>query len=655
MAMAGESVVGALRVILGLDSAQFEDGLKKASGAVGRIAEIFAGVGLERIAERVFGAITESINHAIEAGDKLQKASDKFGIPAENLQVFAHVAELSNVSLDELGSSIAKLTKNMIAAEGPTSAQAAAFKSLGLSVQQLIALRPDEAFLKVAEAIAKFGDGTGKTAAAQAIFGRDAANLLPVLNQIGTGFDELKGRMQDYGQIISGPTLKAAERFKDALTDLGKTKDSIILKIVGDSGLLGAMTSLIEKLNEAGGSSKAFDDNFGPLVDTIRGTITDFENLASAIDRVKTAVKNSNDAALEGTKAWLGYEFGIEGVAEQAQRADAPVVKLGETIAKDAAEFVNAAEGLKAMQAAAAAFKPQLAFSPEQNKNLEDFNKHLEKLKAEAQDASGLFAGTLAPGFLQAAASLELLRGKIKPTDDGFVNLSANAEKLNLALFALQGARLVQETIPAWQLYQQQIMAVSAALEQKRITEEQAANTSQILTAKVNALYAQQADAIVGNMANAFRDLASLNKQYGGIAKTFAIGQALIATYLGANRAYADAALLGGPILGAIAAAAAVAAGLANVAKISATKFALGGSFKVGGGLTHTDTQLVSLALSPGEMVDIRRPESTGGGGVQTINLAGIGPRDLFTGDMLRDLFDALNQGQRDGYKLQVT
>src|SRR5215467_5476020 len=147
--------IGAVRVIFGADVAQLQEGIKKATDALGSFGKaasvVAAGTGLEKAVEKTFDTIVESIEKAIESADKLQKASAKFGNPSENLQVLAHQAQLADVGLDELGASIAKLSKNLIAAEGPTSDQAAAFRALGISISDLIKLSPDQAFLKVAD------------------------------------------------------------------------------------------------------------------------------------------------------------------------------------------------------------------------------------------------------------------------------------------------------------------------------------------------------------------------------------------------------------------------------------------------------------------------------------------------------------------------
>ena len=124
-----------------------------------------------------------------------------------------------------------------------------------------------------------------------------------------------------------------------------------------------------------------------------------------------------------------------------------------------------------------------------------------------------------------------------------------------------------------------------------------------------------------------------------------------VATWLGAAQAYTQALPFGGIPLAIAAAAVATAAGLANVAKIASMPFATGGSFKIGGA-GGIDSQMVTIAGTPGEMVDIRRPGQDSFGSEVTVQ--GMGPDDIFTGRYLRGLFDALNQGQRDGYKLKV-
>jgi hypothetical protein len=153
------------------------------------------------------------------------------------------------------------------------------------------------------------------------------------------------------------------------------------------------------------------------------------------------------------------------------------------------------------------------------------------------------------------------------------------------------------------------------------------------------------------NLQSGFQAASEQNKAYALAAKAAAIASATINTYEAATKAYV---LFGGFPFGAAAAAATVAAGLALVASIIATPLAKGGSFKVPGGVSGVDTKLIPLALAPGEQVDVT-PAGGRGTRAREIMLSGIGAKDLFTGDMLRGLVDALNTAQRDGYRLKVS
>jgi hypothetical protein len=245
---------------------------------------------------------------------------------------------------------------------------------------------------------------------------------------------------------------------------------------------------------------------------------------------------------------------------------------------------------------------------------------------------------------------MEVLKGQVKLGADGMAVLGARAKELNEAMLSLVGAQLVQQQLPLWDQYKEKILAVQAALEKKRITEEQAAAASKKAALDVVIAYGQEIAQISQDLASGFAGFAAKNKEFAGAAKNLAIANATISGLVGAAKAWEW-----GPILGPIGAAAALVATAGMVAKISAQQFAKGGSFKVPGGISGIDSMVVPLALSAGERVDVT-PSSQmrdRGGQPQEIRI-GVGMGDFITGRNLRDLVEALNQGARDGYRLRV-
>jgi len=127
--------------------------------------------------------------------------------------------------------------------------------------------------------------------------------------------------------------------------------------------------------------------------------------------------------------------------------------------------------------------------------------------------------------------------------------------------------------------------------------------------------------------ANMFGAMATLaesgGKKMAGLAKGFAIAEAIVNTYAGATRAFKDHPF---PLSAAIASTV-IAAGLANIASIMAVNTSGSGSATPSGGGAAT----AAAAPQPLE-----------------VTLSGFGPNDLFTGSQLSGLFDKLQDEAGD-------
>jgi hypothetical protein len=182
------------------------------------------------------------------------------------------------------------------------------------------------------------------------------------------------------------------------------------------------------------------------------------------------------------------------------------------------------------------------------------------------------------------------------------------------------------------------------------ITHEEAAKLMTKAAEDTGQSWTQVSKGIATNFSDALTTMAKDNKDFAVAAKAMAITLALINTYEGATKALASVFWP----LNLVAAGAVIAAGLAHVAFISKQGFAKGGSFRVGGGMTGLDSEMVSFRATPGEMVDVRRPGQAGAGGpAQTINLNMPRPNDFFS-QHVREMVYALNKAAPDGYVLKV-
>ena len=105
------------------------------------------------------------------------------------------------------------------AAQGLGSANAS-LDAIGVTIEQLAGLSPEEQFEKVADGIARIQDPSLRAAAAMDIFGRSGTMLLPLLENGAAGIQALRKQAQDLGLTISTEDAEAAATLTDSLNIL---------------------------------------------------------------------------------------------------------------------------------------------------------------------------------------------------------------------------------------------------------------------------------------------------------------------------------------------------------------------------------------------------------------------------------------------------
>lgn len=190
-------------------------------------------------------------------------------------------------------------------------------------------------------------------------------------------------------------------------------------------------------------------------------------------------------------------------------------------------------------------------------------------------------------------------------------------------------------------IYERQIKAIDDFYVEKKdklmeagLTEQEITEQSEQAKAAIREQYERRA---VSGMSQMFDNLGKVMKSQGRAGfvmwKKMAVAQALIDTYKAANASYAALAVIN-PILGALAAAAAIAAGLANVKQIESQKFGEGGIVE--------DETLATIGEKGPEAV-VPLP----GGRKIPVDIRGIGSDKLLNKiiDILGDIRDAQAEG----------
>lgn len=210
---------GGSYVELMLRDRRFLAGLANAGRRLARFTKAAVVAGAAVVAAGVAaGAV--AVRNFITYGDTLDKMSKRTGVSVEALSELKHAAELSGASIETLEKGFAGLSRSLFNA-GRGSAEAVdALAALGLTIDDLQGLNPEEQMSLVADGIASIADESTRGAVAQKLFGRAGRQLLPMLRDGKAGMDALRQSARDAGLTMSTEAAGDAATLLDELTTL---------------------------------------------------------------------------------------------------------------------------------------------------------------------------------------------------------------------------------------------------------------------------------------------------------------------------------------------------------------------------------------------------------------------------------------------------
>lgn len=275
--------------------ARFEQGIKSMESTVQRAAGAMSsalgaiGVGLSA------AGLTAFIKNAIDAADNLNKLSQRVGVTVENLSALQYAGKLADVSTEQLGDSLKKLSVNLQEGAAGSAELRAAFQAVGIGAKELGTLGPDQALARIADAFARAEDGAGKTAIAVRLFGRAGSDLIPLLNGGAAGLRDAADEARRFGLIVSSDAAKAAEAFNDNLTRIQENARAVGIAIAND-----ALPSIARFTAELQEGIRIFG-NFGSAVFQL-GTVNPFRSLADNLKEVNREIAQA-ERELANSKA----------------------------------------------------------------------------------------------------------------------------------------------------------------------------------------------------------------------------------------------------------------------------------------------------------------------------------------------------------------
>jgi hypothetical protein len=482
------------------------------------------------------------IKNSLTAIDKIGKLSRQLFISTQDLGAFQLAADLGGTSLEAFakGSRTLAVGINDYLVKG-TGVAKEAFDQLGITAQDLKKTNGDlfAQFTLVADALNNLQGSTDKTAIAYKLFGGRNIELLTAIEGGAAGLVEIREQAERFGLTLSADMVRRVEDANDSMTRM-----MYRLKGLRDNFVV-ALAPTLETITEALG--KMFDNFVASNGGIEKFSQLMVEKLLLAIRAIVQAIGNlvffleDTVSNIKDILSWMGLWSKTQEELTQSINDSQIILDKWLETGRDDPVALKIIEKYK-------------------NK-IEEAKESLKRLELQTQLTHGE-GMTSADVFLRVDAVLADLIDTMSRLND--------EQQKNIDLIGEQQDAHVKSYLDYMQMLknreaaEKQVFENMKFLSMKRYAEDQAA------IEKKKQMQREFNSFMLDTSLSTFEKLGSLNAKAFRIYKSLAIAKAIIATREAAVQAYAK---YGGWPFGAIAAAATIAEGMAQVAVIRSQQY----------------------------------------------------------------------------------
>lgn len=349
--MASETTVGTISVDIVARMDKLESNLKKAGSSFAAMGGVIAGATTAltnfavNAASQAVSKLADLTAQAFKTIDAQAKLAESFDANINGLRGITYAGDLAGASAEEVGNAFGFMTKFLGDALNGEQKNIEAIDKLGLSLFDLTKVESDQAFLDIAEAIAKIPTAGQRAAAAMDVFGKAGKKLLPLI------MSDIKGAQEEFqkmGGFLKDGDAKGIENANDAVTklvtQLSILVDTLAVRIA--PAIEKAANILTAKFGDVGGAVVGLIDHAHELAEvTMGGFLKPFSfaigDRTTAADQDEANNKLMKEAALASDLATK--QANREQAAADAYWAsqDAAIKKNYDTMMKEATKALN--------------------------------------------------------------------------------------------------------------------------------------------------------------------------------------------------------------------------------------------------------------------------------------------------------------------------
>lgn len=234
---------------------------KQASAVEAIFGKAFKAVGIA--AGAAFGAATLAIENQIDAMIELGVQAKQVAMPIKDFTAFSAVANDAEVDTDTFTNSLVQFSRAVAMAQEGSKRYAAAFKAIGIDPKSIKDTK--DGLLSTFDALNKYRDSVGKTAVEQQLLGQTGTRMAALIAQ---GSDAIRDQMKAMDALgvsydENGAKKVAAyddamDAFHETLTGLARTVTIDLLPALTDG--IKTVTGFIQAWNANGGLKNAIED-----------------------------------------------------------------------------------------------------------------------------------------------------------------------------------------------------------------------------------------------------------------------------------------------------------------------------------------------------------------------------------------------------------
>ena len=249
------------------DTRQAEREIKKLESALEGINSVADGAATAlAVITGAAAAMGFAILKTLDSAGQLIDASKALGVSVQSLQSLEHAAALAGVSADQLTGSLIRMSNNLgsgfAAGTGPA---VDAMKKLGIPMREIMALRPDAQFARIADELNKMTNPAERNALAIDLLGKQGPRLLEVANNTANARKE----MEALGLALSDIDVAALDMAGDSVDELTGLFDAGLKKAVAEiSPYIVAIVTDIKHAIEAAGGFEVIWQNIKSAIKT---------------------------------------------------------------------------------------------------------------------------------------------------------------------------------------------------------------------------------------------------------------------------------------------------------------------------------------------------------------------------------------------------